>query len=66
MDRDTAIGYAEMKGREEGIEQGIEQGSYDKAVETARRMLEKKFSINDIAEITNLSPNKIIGLGNKK
>ena len=52
--------------REQGIEQGIEQGSYDKAVETARRMLEKKFSIDDIAEITNLSPDKIVGLGNKK
>jgi len=43
---------------EQGIEQGIE--------ETALRMLEKEFSIEDIAEITNLSPEDIIKLNSKK
>ncbi len=43
---------------EQGIEQGIEG--------TALRMLEKGFSIQDIAEITNLTPDNIIKLNSKK
>ena len=35
---------------EQGIEQGIEQG----LEETARRMVDKGFSVNDIADITGL------------
>ena len=48
---------------EEGIEQGIEQGmergrlegEFRKALDTAKRLHEKKFSILEIQEITGLS-----------
>jgi len=43
------------KGIEQGIEKGIEQGLEQGKLETARKMLEKGISLNDIQEITGLS-----------
>ena len=42
-----------------GLEQGIEQGEYKKALETARKMLGKRFSPLEIQEITGLSPDDL-------
>lgn len=42
-----------------GISEGISQGSHDKAVETARKMMEKNMSSEDICELTGLSLNEI-------
>ena len=48
-----------QEGRLEGIligeERGIEKGEFKKALETARKMREKGFSIQEISEITGLS-----------
>ena len=55
LDRDTAIGYAEMKGIEQGLEQGIEQG----IEQTAVGMIKKNMKTPDISEITGLNTSKI-------
>ena len=52
MDRDTAIGYAEMK----GIEQGIE--------ETAVKMLNEDIDISIISRITSISKERLINMKN--
>ena len=52
---------------EEGIEQGIEkgvelgrlQGEFRKALDTAKRLQEKNFSISEIQEITGLSEREL-------
>ena len=58
--RDTlnAITGAEQKGRTEGRAEGVRV----KALETARRMKDKGFSVEDIAEITDLSTGEIAAL----
>lgn len=42
------------QGREEGMAQGIEEGIEKAKIETAKRMLQKGFSIDDVCELTNL------------
>lgn len=42
------------QGREEGMAQGIEKGIEKEKIETAKRMLLKGFSIDDVCELTNL------------
>lgn len=42
------------EGREEGMAQGIEKGIEKAKIETAKRMLQKGFSIDDVCELTNL------------
>ncbi len=42
-----------------GLEQGIEQGEYRNKLETARKMLGKRFSPSEIQEITGLSPDDL-------
>ncbi len=54
MDRDTAIGYAEMKGIEKGIE------------ETAVKMLNEGFDEKIIAKITGLSKEAVLELKGSK
>ncbi|GAB6088776.1 Rpn family recombination-promoting nuclease/putative transposase [Spirochaeta dissipatitropha] len=44
------------------LEQGQEKGVEKKAVEDAQKMLEKKYPLSDIAEITGLSPERIAEL----
>ena len=53
------------KGIEKGIEKGLDLGKFEKSLETARKMKDKGFSIDDIIEITGLtkeelSKNKIL------
>ncbi len=50
---------------EKGIEKGLDLGKLEKSLETARKMKDKGFSIDDIIEITGLtkeelSKNKIL------
>ncbi|HRP68877.1 MAG TPA: Rpn family recombination-promoting nuclease/putative transposase, partial [Turneriella sp.] len=55
---DVAMSTAELlieRGIEKGIEKGIERGVEKNKLETARRMLDKGLSLNDILEITALS-----------
>jgi predicted transposase/invertase (TIGR01784 family) len=47
------------RGLEQGIEQGIGQGEYRNKLETARKMLDKRFSPSEIQEITGLSPDDL-------
>ena len=51
--------YAYDDGFSNGVSQGISQGAHDKAVETARKMMEKNMSSEDICELTGLSLNEI-------
>ena len=60
--RAEGIALGEKKGRAEGRAEGIAKGSHSKAVETAIKMKEKKFSTDTIAEITGLSASEIESL----
>jgi len=51
-----------QQGLQQGLEQGLAQGSKDTALETAKKMIAKGFSIKDICEITGLSVEVIEGL----
>lgn len=50
------------EGMEQGIKQGIEQGKID----TALRMLQKGYTVNDVCDITGLERNVVSGLLNNK
>ena len=53
------IELIKQDGREEGIEQGREEGERQKAIQTAKRMLERKMDLQTIAEITELSLDEV-------
>ena len=40
-------------------ERALEDGKLEKAIETARKMLEKGFSVSEIQDITGLSDNQL-------
>ena len=46
----------------EGLNKGEQKGRSEKAVEDAKRMLIKKYPMNDISEITGLPLEKILEL----
>ena len=54
-------GYEEGfdKGREDGlrqgIEQGIEQGAYENKLETARKLIARGYSLEEIADVSGLT-----------
>lgn len=50
------------EGMEQGIKQGVEQGKID----TALRMLQKGYTVNDVCDITGLERNVVSGLLNNK
>lgn len=54
------------KGLQEGIEKGLEEGKYKKALQTAEKCLAKGLSIEEIAEITELSVEEIQRINNGK
>ncbi len=56
---DTSIEDGREKGREEGIEIGIPQGELIKARKIAKGMKLKGYSLDEIAELTNLSKEEI-------
>ncbi len=45
--------------RREGWEEGFERGECSKQQETARNMLARNYPVNEIAEITGLSPAEV-------
>jgi predicted transposase/invertase (TIGR01784 family) len=47
------------KGIEKGMKKGIEKGTHDNAIEMARKMLDRKFSLDEISDITGLSQEEI-------
>ena len=51
------------QGLKKGLEQGLEKGELKKAIETARRMKERRFTIQEIVEITGLSEFQIREFG---
>ena len=46
----------------EGKEEGLREGAQQKAEETAIKMLKKKYPINEIVEMTNLTKEKVLEL----
>ena len=70
LEEQAALATAKQEGIEEGIkqgiEQGIEQGFEESQKETIRKLLDKKFSMEEISEILNMSINKIKKLMNDK
>lgn len=61
--REEGIEEGIEQGIEQGIQQGLEQGAQQQAIETAINMLKKKkYSVEEIAEITSLSLEKVLEL----
>ena len=54
LDKNTALHAAEKRGLEKGLKQGLER-----LKETAKKMLEKGFSITDISDVTGLTKEEI-------
>ncbi|MDO4505388.1 MAG: hypothetical protein Q4B64_00410 [Spirochaetales bacterium] len=61
-----ADGRAEgrAEGLTEGLSEGRLQGAHDKAVEMAKKMLDKDMAINDIADLTGLTSEEVTQLAN--
>ena len=53
-------------GMEQGMKQGIEQGAEQSKIEIAMKMIARGDSINDVADITGLSIEKITELAGAK
>ena len=53
--REEGISIGLERGREEGISVGIERGAYQKALETARKLIARGSQPEDIADVTGLS-----------
>ena len=58
LDYNTDMNNATKK----GIAIGLEQGAQQKAIETAQRMLIKKFSTDDVSEMTGLPLEQVLEL----
>jgi predicted transposase/invertase (TIGR01784 family) len=50
-----SIQKIEKRSMEKGLEKGLEKGAHDAKLETAKKMLQRKYSIEEIAELTGLS-----------
>ena len=57
--RNEGIAIGEKVGEERGISIGLSQGAHQKAVETAKSMMQRNISIDIVAECTGLSPEEI-------
>ena len=57
-------GYAQGReeGEQQGREEGIEIGTQQKAVETAKNMLARKYNVEEIAELTGLPLEQVLEL----
>ena len=58
MEWDREMACMRAKGRKEGLAEGAQQ----KAVETATKMLAKKYPIDDIVEMTGLPLDEVLAL----
>ncbi|GHU05985.1 hypothetical protein AGMMS49960_22340 [Betaproteobacteria bacterium] len=54
-----ALEKGKMEGIEEGLEKGIEKGRVEGVIQTALRLKDKGFSLEDISDITGLSFEKL-------
>ena len=54
-DINRMIAFAEDKGEQRGMEKGIEQGIEKEKLALAKRMLEKGYDVETVAELTELS-----------
>lgn len=54
-EREIAFAEGVEQGIEQGIEQGFSDGSYQKALETAKNLLDLGLSIENIAQATGLT-----------
>ena len=54
-EREIAFAEGVERGIEQGIEQGFSDGSYQKALETAKNLLDLGLSIENIAQATGLT-----------
>jgi hypothetical protein len=57
--KEEGIRIGEKRGKKEGIAVGKEQGMNEAKIASARNMLARKYPVNDIADITELSVKKI-------
>ncbi len=57
--REKGLAEGREKGLAEGRAEGLAKGEKNKAEETAKKMLEKKYDLQDIADITGLSIEEI-------
>ncbi len=63
-DFNTQLHNAEKRGFEEGFQQGLNQVAQQKAIEYAKKMLKKKYSVSDISEVTGLTLEQVLELQN--
>ncbi len=52
-----SIGLA--TGREEGISIGLERGAYQKALETARKLITRGYALEEIADVSGLTLSQV-------
>ena len=50
------------QGLQQGIKQGIQQGAQQQAIETAINMLKKKYPVDEIADLTGHTVEKVLEL----
>ena len=65
MDYASHMSSAEIKGEERGIKKGLEEGRKAQALETAQKMLQADFSLQQIMEISGLTEAEILQLKTK-
>jgi predicted transposase/invertase (TIGR01784 family) len=58
----SATDYSYASGKVDGRAEGIAEGAKQQAIATARKMLSKGFSIDEISEMTGLAPDEITAL----
>ncbi|MEJ5054812.1 hypothetical protein [Sphingobacterium sp. MYb382] len=61
--RQEGVKEGVKEGRQEGIKEGRQEGELDKAIVIARKMIQEGFSLDDIAKLTDLSPDELQKLG---
>lgn len=61
-DYENSINYAREKGHKAGLEDGLKKGREEERISTARRMLEKQYSVEVIAELTGLTEEQVRAL----
>ena len=58
-DYTSTLETAELKGEKKGEKKGLIKGEKKKAIDVAKKMKAKGYPIEDIAEMTELSPDQI-------
>jgi flagellar biosynthesis/type III secretory pathway protein FliH len=58
----SSYGVGHLEGKNKGLEQGFELGNKDGRLKTAKKMLAKGYSHDEICELTKLTPEDLAGL----